>query len=348
MRRAQRDYDIGRLKTTQFPRGECILTFYQEGKRRRLRLGTDNEAEAERRAPALYAEALRPTGTSVRELWDAYCRDKEGNPSVVIMGHQWKALGPWFGAMNAKDITIADCRAYTAARRQQGIKDGTIITELGRVRTVLNWAVKHSLLEKAPYIERPREVKSTTGHLTLPQVRALANACTAPHLKLFVWLAYATAGRAGAILDLTWDRCDFERNKIDLENPEIQVAHKGRAVVPMNRSIKLRLLAAREGARSDYVIEWAKQKVGSVKKGLASAAKAAGLPHVHAHMLRHSAAVRQAEEGVSMEEIASYLGHSDLKVTRRIYARFSPEASSKGANALEFDDLEPTEVRRSA
>lgn len=348
MRHAQQPYDIGRFKTKQFPRGECLLTFYQDGKRRRLRLGTDNEAEAKRRAPALYAEALRPTGTGVQGLWDAYCRDKEGNPSVVIMGHQWKALGPWFGRMNAEDISIADCRAYTTERRQRGIKDGTIITELGRVRTVLNWAVKHSLLEKAPYIERPSEVKSTTGHLSLTQVRALANACAAPHLKLFVWLAYATAGRAGAILDLTWDRCDFERNKIDLENPDIKAAHKGRAVVPMNRSIKLRLLAAREGARSDYVIEWARQKVGSVKKGLASAAKTAGLPHVHAHMLRHSAAVRQAEEGVSMEEIASYLGHSNLKVTRRIYARFSPEALSKGAAALEFEDLEPTEVRRTA
>lgn len=348
MRNAEHPYTITRLRNAAFPRGECILTFIHADKRRRLRLGTDNEAEARRRAPALYAEALRPAGTSIQELWDAYCRDKEGNPSVAIMQHQWKALRPWFGGMNAQDLKVADCRAYTAARRSAGIKDGTIITELGRIRTVLNWAVKHQHLDKAPHVERPSAVPSKTGHLTLAQVRALANACKTPHLKLFVWLAYATAGRAGAILDLTWDRCDFERNKINLENPEIKAAHKGRAVVPMNRSIKLRLLAAREGARSDYVIEWAGEKVGSVKKGLATASKAAGLPHVHAHMLRHSAAVRQAEEGVSMEEIASYLGHSDLKVTRRVYARFSPEALSKGAAALEFDDLEPVEVRRSA
>ena len=176
----------------------------------------------------------------------------------------------------------------------------------------------------------------------------LANACKAPHLTLFVPLANGTAGRAAAILGLTWDRCDFERSKILLEDPEITTPHKGRAVVPMTKTLRLRLLEARAGAMSDFVIEWAGQRVGSVKKGLATASKAAGLKHVHPHMLRHSAAVRQAEQGVPIEEIASYLGHSNPKVTRDIYARFSPEALSKGAAALELDNFEPHEIKRAS
>jgi len=50
-----------------------------------------------------------------------------------------------------------------------------------------------------------------------------------PHVKLFVHLAYATAGRSSALLGLTWDRCDFERGKINLEDPAIDHPHKGRA-----------------------------------------------------------------------------------------------------------------------
>lgn len=338
------EYEIGRLRASGkrqglFPHGECVLSFWQDGKRRRFRLGTDNETEARRRAPAVYAEALRPKGTTVAELWEAYRRDKAGNPSVAIMAHQWKALAPHFGAMSAEDITIADCRAYIAARRSLGRKDGTIITELGRVRTVLRWAKKHRLIKSAPDIERPATVRDRRDrHLTAHQIRLLADACKTPHLALFVHLAYATAGRAGAILGLTWDRVLFDRNKIDLEDPEIKAAHKGRAIVQMTRTIRLRLLEAKRGARSDYVIEWAGKPVRSVKKGLTTAAKAAGLPHVHPHLLRHSAAVRQAEAGVPMDEIASHLGHSDMKVTRDIYARFSPEALSKSAAALELDD----------
>jgi integrase len=40
-----------------------------------------------------------------------------------------------------------------------------------------------------------------------------------------------------------------------------------------------------------------------------------------------------------MEEIAQYLGHSDVNVTRQIYARFSPDYLRKAASALEYDDL---------
>jgi hypothetical protein len=108
----------------------------------------------------------------------------------------------------------------------------------------------------------------------------------------------------------------------------------------MNRTIKAALLGAKRGALSDYVIECAGNKVTSVKKGLSSAAKRAGIvEHVHPHLLRHSAAVHMAEAGIPMEEIAQYLGHRDINVTRRIYARFSPDYLRQAATALEYDDL---------
>ncbi len=54
-------------------------------------------------------------------------------------------------------------------------------------------------------------------------------------------------------------------------------------------------------------------------------------------MLRHSAAVHMAEAGIDMEEIAQYLGHNDVNVTRRVYARFSPNYLKNAASALEYD-----------
>jgi integrase len=51
-------------------------------------------------------------------------------------------------------------------------------------------------------------------------------------------------------------------------------------------------------------------------------------------MLRHSAAVWLAEDGHSMDEIAQYLGHDDVKTTTRIYARFSPTHLRKLADTL--------------
>ncbi len=119
----------------------------------------------------------------------------------------------------------------------------------------------------------------------------------------------------------------------------IKRPHKGRAIVPMLRTARAALLEARQGSLSDYVIEWAGKPVRSVKRGLAAAAKRAGLAKVTPHMLRHSAAVHMAEDGVSMDEIAQYLGHSNVTVTRNTYARYSPDHLRKAAAALEFDDL---------
>jgi len=36
-----------------------------------------------------------------------------------------------------------------------------------------------------------------------------------------------------------------------------------------------------------------------------------------------------------MEEIAQYLGHSNTKVTERVYARFSPDFLQSAASALD-------------
>lgn len=40
-----------------------------------------------------------------------------------------------------------------------------------------------------------------------------------------------------------------------------------------------------------------------------------------------------------MDEIAQFLGHNDVKVTRTVYARFSPDFLAEAAAALEYDDL---------
>lgn len=40
-----------------------------------------------------------------------------------------------------------------------------------------------------------------------------------------------------------------------------------------------------------------------------------------------------------MEEIAQYLGHSDSRITSRVYARYSPDFLREAADLLEFDSV---------
>jgi integrase len=210
---------------------------------------------------------------------------------------------------------------------------------------ILLWAEKHKLIDRAPYIERPPKPKPREKHLTKEQVYGLRDACDLPHMRLFVLLAYATAARSNALLTLRWDRVDLGRNKIDLRAPEIKTPHKGRAIVPINNTLRAALQEAKAGALTPYVIEWGGKPVRSVKKGLATAARKAGLGKVTCHQLRHSAAVHMIEAGRPMEEVAQVLGHTNVSVTRTTYARYSPDALREAVAALELDEIGPARRR---
>ncbi len=317
-------------------RGEFCLTVEKDGKRIRRQLGTTDARKANLIAPAIYAELTRPSGTTVQELWSAYLKDREGRAIVGTMEHTWKSMKDRFGPRDAESITKDDCRAHTLSRREKRISDGTIHTELGHLRTVLKWAENHRLINRAPYIERPPKPAPKDRYLTREEVHRIITACHSPHVKLAIQLMIATAARVTAILELKWDRVDFERGNIYLRDPEDKTRRKGRAVIPMNDGIRAALREAREHALSDYVIEWAGDRVKSLKKGIGSSARAANIPDVSAHVFRHTAAVWLAEAGHSMEEIAQYLGHSNVNVTRNIYARYSPQHLRKAADALDI------------
>ncbi len=317
---------------------ECCVTWDDaDGIRRRYRLGTEETAEAHRRAPARYAELNRPRGTTVADLWTAYTLDREGRAILATMTHTWKALRDRFGAVDGEAVTIADCRAHAKARRAAGIKDGTIHTELGHLRMVLKWAENSRLISRASFIERPPKPEPKDGYLTRAEVGQLIGAANSAHIVYSVHLLIGTGARNEAALQLTWDRVDFERRMIQLRNPFDKARRKGRATVPMNDTLVAVLQEARRGALTPFVIEWAGQPVKSIKRGLKAAGKAIGRPDVSAHMLRHSAAVWLVEDGHSMEEVAQFLGHSNSSITYRTYGRYSPDHLRKLAASLEIN-----------
>lgn len=322
-------------------RGEFALTWddiNEDGKpvRRRYSLGTDDRAEAERNAPARYAQLTRPSGTTVADLWKGYCLDREGRAVLKTMEYTWGVLEPRFGALEGAAVSIADCRAHTKERQAKGISDGTIHTELGHLRTVLKWAENHNLIDRAPAIERPPKPAPRDRYLTRHEVRRLVDHAHAPHIKLAINLMIGTGARVTAVLELTWDRVDFQKRLIHLRNPFDKTRRKGRATVPVNDRLFAALTDAKGGSLTPFVIEYGGKPVASIKKGIKNAAKAAKIDDVSPHVFRHSAAVWMAEAGVSMKEISDFLGHGDSRITERVYAKFSPQHLRKAASALEF------------
>lgn len=201
---------------------------------------------------------------------------------------------------------------------------------------MLKWAEESKLIGKAPAIERPAKPDPKNRYLTRDEAQRILAAAKSFHLKTAIHLMLGTAARVTAILELTWDRVDMDRRLIYLRDPDDKVKRKGRAIVPINKTLMIALREAKAGSLSDYVVEWAGEPVKSLKRGIATAARIANVPDVSAHVFRHTAAVWMAEAGVPMDEISQYLGHSNVEITRRVYARYSPDHLRKAADALDF------------
>ncbi|RWN33452.1 site-specific integrase [Mesorhizobium sp.] len=325
-------YRLGRL------RGEfCAVHYDAAGNRHRNTLGTDNKIAAAAAVDKLNEQEERKPGQTVQSLWDAYREEKKGRRIAESMVTTWKALKGTFGEREAESIGDQTCQAYIDDRRKLGKADGTIWTELNHLRIVVSWSVKRGRILRAPFIAMPRKPDPRQRWLTREDVGRLKNAASAEHIRLFIILAIATGGRKEALLTLKWDQVDFVRGIIHLDDQKAPHKRKGRASVPMNRTILAALQEARKAALSGYVIEWCGNPVKSVKRSLAKTAENAGLKDVTAHVFRHSAAIWMVSDGIPMAKVAQYLGHSDDRITQRVYARYAPSHMQDAADSLNLD-----------
>jgi len=320
-------------------RGIWAAAWTEAGRTVRVSLRTRDRDQAQAR---LHELARRPVGESVGEIMAAYLADLDARAARPDRAHDaWKALSSHFAGLYPAQVDRAASRLYARRRAAQGRQAGTVAKELGTLRAALRW---HDPRTPA-VVELPASPAPRDRYLTRPELDALLAACRHDHLRLFVVLALATAGRAGAILELTWDRVDFRRGLVKLGTAPAGQRRKGRATVPMNARLRAALEGALEvstGTAEDRVVEWAGRPVKSVKRAFAAACARAGLKPapgqpggVTPHTLRHTAAVWLAEAGTPMPEIAAFLGHDDARTTERIYAKFSPGYLARAAKALE-------------
>lgn len=318
---------------TKLYRGRYYAVWTDDnGQTQRQALRTADREEAERRLIDFRRDMAAPKGSTVGAYVQAYLDYKEGRiADHTRLAGAWANAKRTFGHLRPDQITPELCAEYAEHRRAMGRGDGTILKEINVIRQALNWSKVNVARFEAPSAPPPRD-----RHLTKEEARKLLDGAKQPHVKLFILIALLTGARRGAILDLTWDRVDFEKGKIYLHVPGEENRKKRALSVPIGDQLRPELEAAYEVRQTPYVIEYAGERVLNVKKGFAAAVERAGLVDVTPHDLRHTAAVWMAEDGVPFEEIAQYLGHSSTKVTFAVYARFSPNHLKRAAKSLEF------------
>lgn len=308
------------------------MYFREGGRRVRISTGTNDRGLAEARAGEIWGRRNAAPSERVADLWPRYVKDRirDGARGDRFKAH-WTALGPAFGHRLGTAITREDCRAFYAERKAKGYADSSIKTDVEMLRACLKWRYG-PLAPKLwiPPASRPREI-----WLTQDQIRTILSETDTPHIKLFITLGVATGARASAILDLTWDRVDFEAGTIDYRPSGRRQTAKRRVVVPMNQKAREALMEAYKGRLTGNVIEYTGKPVASVKKAIQRLADRTGISF-SPHVLRHTCAVWMAQADVPMQKISQYLGHTSLRMTEQVYARYSPTFMKDASEAVNW------------
>lgn len=289
---------------------------------------------------------------TVADCWAVYDRE---HVQKEVMGrkkaeYHWSLLEPAFGALTVSGLSQNAIDAYR--RKREGhdkVKPSTVRTELAYLIAAIKFCTvrPHKLVE-------PAEAEAVLAGLTLPpagaprerwlrtdEIKALLKAAEQMRIatgflrlsrgERFLWLALETAARKEAILELTWDRVDFETGTIEFNVPGRRITKKRRATVPISSALRPVLERAyRERLTDGLVLDhgaevWATVQSIAMRAGLAPMQKVASgtkpkATGVSPHVLRHTAATHMARRGVPLYVIAGVLGNT-LAMIERVYAK---------------------------
>lgn len=318
-------------------RGQFEAVRTVNGQRERRTLGTSDPHEADRLISRLNREVVTGGRTTVKAVFDLYRQRKsEKGKWREDQDRSYRRIVPVMGSLDASELDPRTVEAFVEDRRAAGASPDTVRLEVAYLRAALRHAEYERLIPHAPRIKVPSPGKPRERWLTRDEVYRLIDAAQELHVKLFIVLSVATAGRPSHVLGLRWEQIDFDRRTIDLGRLETMHSNKRRALIPMNDTAEMHLRMAQPFSRAGYVIEYRGKPVAKIRRGIEEAAKRAGLEGVTPYVLRHTAGVWMAMAGVSIEEIADYMGHSRIETTRRHYAHHHPQFMTKSAKALEI------------
>jgi integrase/recombinase XerC len=251
------------------------------------------------------------------------------------------------GCARPADLDITVLRGWLARRMAAGAARASQARRAAAARTFTAWARRAGLSPA----DAGAQLASPRGHRDLPTVlRAdqAADLVTAPPRGEGTPEVRAVELRDRAILEMLYatgvrvsELCGLDRADVDGGRRVIRVFGKGakeRSVpygLPAQHALDEWLRVGRPELAKGRVIaadaealflglRGGRVQQTVVRRMVAAAARAAGLPHTSPHDLRHSAATHLLDGGADLRAVQDLLGHASLSSTQ-IYTHVSTE-----------------------
>ena len=214
---------------------------------------------------------------------------------------------------------------------------------ISMLKTFANWAVEKELIEKNPFadVKTPKE-PGKRDFLNVIEVKKLENFYNSDSinpgvknvLRYFLFTCY-TGLRFQDVLNLKYSDLKKEQYKdkefsiisIQMHKTglpvDIPIIPKAAAYMPKMISINQKIFNVKTGT--------------TTRKHLETAANLAGVSkHITFHVARYTVGTTGLENGITIETISDILGHTDITITKRLYAK--TDNTFKYKEMLKFED----------
>ncbi len=264
---------------------------------------------------------------------------------------------PHIGGVKLAGLTGLHVDQFHEAMRRAGESDWSVFHAAVVLKTALKAAVKKGMLLANPCDQatRPKAPKTTPKFWTAGEVKQFLAAAREDRFSAFFVLALMTGARTGELLGLHWPEVNFDdnaitivrtledlRGRLTLREPKTERARRkidlpAPAVEALLEHRKAMLAEGRD-VRSGLVFPDTKggpmRHSNLTRQHFKPLVKAAGVPMVRMHDMRHSHASLMLAMGVNPKVVQERLGHSRVETTLGIYSHVAPTLQRDAADKL--------------
>lgn len=221
-----------------------------------------------------------------------------------------------------KDITTWDIKTYLANRSMvDHLSSATLDRERGAICRFFRWLYEEEYLSQdiGKKIEKVKVEKRLKKAFTPVEVELMRNAASTPKEKLVIELLLSTGCRVSELTSLNMENYDVQRGQISVigkGNKERLVFINPKAKVAIDNYLKVKphiygpILCGLHGVGTQMT-------VNGIQKMIKSIAAKAGVQHAHPHKFRRTAATFAIRQGMEINDVRIFLGHSSIATTQQ-------------------------------
>ena len=238
-----------------------------------------------------------------------------------------------FGQKRLNQISRQQVQSFHTALKEEGLAAATCNHHIKLLKHCCNLAIDWGYMDTNPVSRVPlfHEDNKVEHYLTDEQLASLLHVLRTDSNRSVCMIALfllSTGCRLNEVLTAKWSDVDLEKG-VFIVSAKNSKSKRLRAV-PLNASA---IEVVQQLSTQEYL--FMNQQTGkpyTITKVWDRLRKAAGLPHLRLHDLRHQFASFLVNDGRTLYEVQQILGHSDPKVTMR-YAHLSTKALREAANS---------------